>query len=251
VKGLYFDRFTNSVLNGIRSYLRVEIDGIENVPKSGPYIMISNHSGFTGFDALMIINEIRRAKIETPHPVAHKLWFQTLVSRTFSERMGFIKADMLHCRLAIQGGQSLLLFPEGEAGNFKPTNRRYRLQEFKRGFVRLAGEYSIPVIPACVIGAEETNINLSQIKFTKGLIGSVIPIPLNILPIPIKWKICFLPPMKISLLPGDALKNEQKVKKEAQKFRHYIQRAIIQELRKRSPVNLTKSVFLDSEDIPE
>ena len=52
-----------------------------------------------------------------------------------------------------------------------------------------------PIIPTLIIGAEETNINLTKLKFTKFLRGTVLPLPLNIIPLPVKWKIKFLPPI--------------------------------------------------------
>ena len=61
----------------------------------------------------------------------------------------------------------IILFPEGEKGNFKPSRKSYELQEFKRGFVRMALETQSPIIPTLVIGAEETHINLSQLKLPK------------------------------------------------------------------------------------
>jgi 1-acyl-sn-glycerol-3-phosphate acyltransferase len=57
----------------IRRYLRVESAGFENIPKDGPAIVISNHSGYAGFDAVMLANEIYRATGRRARMVAHKL----------------------------------------------------------------------------------------------------------------------------------------------------------------------------------
>ena len=54
-----------------------------------------------------------------------------------------------------------------------------------------------PIVPTLVIGAEETHINLSQLKFTKYLKGLVLPIPLNVLPLPVKWKVVFMEPISL------------------------------------------------------
>ncbi len=216
----------------IRKYLRVECEGVENIPKSGRAIVVSNHSGYAGFDALMLSNEIRRATKRIPKLVVHKLWFLGKPIKFVSENMGFIQAEMNESLRTLKNDELLLLFPEGEAGNFKPTNRRYHLQEFKRGFVRLSMITGAPVIPAVVIGAEETHINLSQISFTKYLLGSVIPIPLNVIPLPVKWKIRFLPPIDFKATPADAM-DRQKVLKASREMKHRLQRTIIEELRKR------------------
>jgi 1-acyl-sn-glycerol-3-phosphate acyltransferase len=217
----------------VRKYLRIEVEGLENIPKDGPAIIVSNHSGYAGFDAVMLSNEIRRAHNRIARLVAHKLWFVGKPVQVLSDKMGLVEADTNQCLEILRQKDLIILFPEGEAGNFKPINRRYRLQEFKRGFVRLSMITGAPIIPACVIGAEETHINLSQIKFTKYLLGTVIPIPLNVIPLPVKWKIRFLPPVHLKTKgPVDAM-DRQKVFEETRRFRHIVQKLIIEELRKR------------------
>ena len=52
-----------------------------------------------------------------------------------------------------------------------------------------------PIIPTLILGAEETHINLAQLKFTKYLRGTVLPLPLNIIPLPAKWHIIFMEPI--------------------------------------------------------
>ena len=52
-------------------------------------------------------------------------------------------------------------------GNFKASSNRYHLQEFKRGFIRMALLTKAPIIPTLIIGAEETHINLKQLKLAK------------------------------------------------------------------------------------
>jgi 1-acyl-sn-glycerol-3-phosphate acyltransferase len=162
--------------------------------------------------------------------------------------MGLIEADLNSALEALRKGEIIILFPEGEAGNFKPSSRRYRLQEFKRGFVRLAMISKAPIIPAAVIGAEETHINISQIKITKYLLGSVMPIPLNIIPLPVQWKIRIFPSIALESRPSDALDRE-KVYKETKKIRHLLQREIIKELRLRG-ANFANVETVEEIDLP-
>jgi 1-acyl-sn-glycerol-3-phosphate acyltransferase len=218
-------------LEVIRKYLRVQSSGLENVPKKDGALIICNHSGYSGFDAMMLSNEIRREHRRIPRLVAHKLWFVGKPVQVVSSKMGLVEADMNHSLEILRKKELLILFPEGEAGNFKPSHRRYRLQEFKRGFVRLAMITGVPIIPSYVIGAEETHINLSQIKFTKYLFGTVIPVPLNVIPLPVKWRIRFLEPIHLEgCTPADAL-DRKKVFFWSRKIRHIIQKAIIDDIR--------------------
>ena len=122
-----------------------------------------------------------------------------------------------------------MLFPEGEEGNFKSTRYRYRLRRFRRGFVRLALKTGAPIVPAVVIGAEETHITLSQIRWAKELVGIIIPVPLNVIPLPVKWHIKFLEPIYLAKDPEKADDLEY-VTRLSRKIRHQLQREIHDQL---------------------
>jgi 1-acyl-sn-glycerol-3-phosphate acyltransferase len=127
----------------------------------------------------------------------------------------------------------IVLFPEGENGNFKPSAERYHLREFRRGFVRMAIATGAPIIPTIVIGAEETHINLTTLKLTKYLKGQIIPIPLNILPLPAKWKIKFLEPISFEGYTAKDAENSELVHKLALEVQAKMQAAIDKELKSR------------------
>lgn len=220
------------VLEIIRKYFRLSVEGSENLPQTGSAIVVPNHSGYAGFDAFMLGNEIRNRTGRIPRILAHHLWFIHKSTSIPLEKMGITEATMNNGLALLKKKNMIILFPEGEYGNFKPTSKRYRLQEFKRGFVRMAILTKTPIIPAVVIGAEETHITLSQLKFTKYLIGTVLPLPLNVLPLPAKWKIKFLKPIYLDH-PAAAADDRELVHRIARQVQEIIQFNIDQELRKR------------------
>jgi hypothetical protein len=64
------------------------------------------------------------------------------------------------------------------------------------------------------------------------LFGIVIPVPLNVIPLPVKWRIRFLDPIHLEgCTPADAL-DRKKVFYWSRKIRHIIQKAIIEDIRK-------------------
>jgi 1-acyl-sn-glycerol-3-phosphate acyltransferase len=223
------------VLEIIRKYFRLTVEGAEHIPKKGSALVIPNHSGYAGFDAFMIGNEIRNRTGRIPRILAHHLWFIHKTTAIPLEKMGITEATLNNGLNLLKKKNMVILFPEGEYGNFKPTRKRYRLQEFKRGFVRMALTTQSPIIPTIVIGAEESHINLSQFKFTKYLVGTVLPLPLNIIPLPAKWKIKFLKPIYLDY-PPSAADDSELVHKIARQVRDLIQFNIDQELRKRRHV---------------
>jgi 1-acyl-sn-glycerol-3-phosphate acyltransferase len=176
-------------------YFRIEIEGIENIPRRGPALLTPNHSGYSGFDAFLLSHEVFKATGRIPRILTHHFWFLSKATAIPAEKVGFIEATMSNGLTALKKNNLVVLFPEGEYGNFKPTSKRYHLQEFKRGFVRMALTRQCPIVPVLILGAEETHINLARLKFTKYLRGVVLPLPLNVIPLPAKWKIKILEPI--------------------------------------------------------
>lgn len=179
----------------MRKYFRLEIEGLEYIPKRGAAIIAPNHSGFSGFDALILAHTIYRETRRIPRVLTHHFWFLTKTTAIPAHKMGFTEATYENGISALEKNNLIVIFPEGEKGNFKPTSKMYQLQEFRRGFVRMAVQTQSPIVPCLILGAEETHINLSQLKFTKFLRGTILPLPLNVIPLPARWKIKFLPPI--------------------------------------------------------
>lgn len=216
-----------------RKYFRLEVEGIENVPRKGRCLIVPNHSGITALDAVMVSNEIHRAIRRTPRILAHPLWFVGPHIRILAKKMGLEEANKDAGELLLRKGRLVMIFPEGAAGNFKPTAQRYQLQEFRRGFVRMAMATKAPIIPVVVIGAEETNINLANISLASSLKGTIIPIPLNVIPLPAKWRIIFLPPIDMSKYSKKDAANQELVHSIGERVRGLIQKRIKSELKKR------------------
>ena len=176
-------------------YFRMTIEGQENIPRKGPGLITPNHSGYSGFDAFLLGHHIHKATERTARILTHKLWFINETTAIPMKKMGFIEATKTNGMKHLKKNNLVVLFPEGEYGNFKPSNKAYHLQEFKRGFIRMAIATQCPIIPTLILGAEETHINLAQLKFTKYLRGTVLPLPLNIIPLPARWHIIFMEPI--------------------------------------------------------
>lgn len=221
----------------MRKYFRLEVSGAENIPKKGGAIVAPNHSGFSGFDAVLLAHILQKDAHRIPRVMTHQFWFLTETTSIPAHKLGFTEATYENGVQALKKKNLIVLFPEGEHGNFKPTSEKYQLQEFKRGFVRMALETGSPIIPTLVIGAEETHINLKELKFTKFLKGVVIPIPLNVIPLPARWKIVFLPPIKLPY-PPEAATDTELVHELCFEIQEQMQEALLKELKNRKSIYL-------------
>lgn len=219
----------------MRKYFRLEVEGVENIPRRGAAIIAPNHSGYSGFDALLLAHIVHKEAKRIPLVLTHHFWFLTKTTAIPAQKLGFTEATYDNGLKALEKNHAIILFPEGEQGNFKPTSRAYQLQDFKRGFVRMALETQTPIVPCLVIGAEETHINLSQLKFTKFLRGTVLPLPLNIVPLPVRWKMKFLTPIYLPYKPS-AVNDRELVHEIATEIQELMQDAMNDELKKRGQI---------------
>lgn len=219
----------------MKTYFRVQVEGGEHLPRRGKALITPNHSGVSGFDAMVLHHEVMRASGRYPRVLTHHLWFLTKTTAIPANKLGFIEATTENGMTSLTKNQLVVLFPEGEYGNFKPSSKAYQLQDFKRGFVRMALKTGAPIIPTLILGAEETHVNLSRLKFTRFLRGVVLPLPLNIIPLPSKWKIIFLEPI---LLPYEAhaADDRELVREIADDIRDKMQERLNAELKKRDSI---------------
>jgi 1-acyl-sn-glycerol-3-phosphate acyltransferase len=219
----------------MKTYFRVQVEGTEHLPRRGKALITPNHSGVSGFDAMVLHHELMRAAGRYPRVLTHHLWFLNKTTSIPANKLGFIEATTENGMKALRKNQIVVLFPEGEYGNFKPSSKAYQLQEFKRGFVRMALATGAPIIPTLILGAEETHVNLSRLKLTKFLRGVILPLPLNLIPLPSKWKIIFLEPIRLPY-KKEAADDRELVKELAEEIREKMQDRLNKELKKRDSV---------------
>ena len=216
-------------------YFRLEIVGEEHLPKKGRLLITPNHSGYSGFDAMILTHILKKITGRAPRVLTHHLWFLTQTTSLPAHKLGFVEATRENGLKFLKRNQQVVIFPEGENGNFKPSSQAYHLQEFKRGFIRMALITQTPIVPCLIIGAEETHINLKKLKLTKFLRGLVLPLPLNVIPLPAKWKITFLEPITLPFPPSSA-DDREVVLELAQMVREKMQKALNHELKERKSI---------------
>ena len=158
-----------------RYWFRAEVEGIENVPSTGGALLVSNHSGALPPDAAMIAKAIREEH-------AHPRPLNITVEHFFKGYPGFsVLLPKIGCvaahpanvqRLLYDEEQLVLVFPEGRKGTEKLYKDRYRLRRFGRGgFVEAAMRARAPIVPVCVVGAEEAAPVFAQVGLLKRLTG--------------------------------------------------------------------------------
>jgi 1-acyl-sn-glycerol-3-phosphate acyltransferase len=222
------------LLGVMKSYLRLEIEGLENLPRRGKTLVIANHSGCTGLDALMLAYILNLELNRIPRILA--LWniFQWAPSlEKIAKKMGLKEARAKAGIDLLKKNHLIVIFPEGVNGSFKSSTQKYRLQSFDPGFMRLSHITDAPIIPTVIIGAEESNINIGKVQFKRLLNGLTLPLPLNVFPLPAKWKIRFLKPVYPSDFDIKNKNDKPKIEESTITVKNLMQSAIDAELKSR------------------
>lgn len=223
-------------------YFRVEVSGLENIPKSGPSIVLPNHSGFEGFDAMVLAHLLTKHLGQQARIFAHHTYFSLFeMGKKLSRSVGLRDAKYDCGKKTLSDQHTLIIFPEAEQGNFKPSSKAYDLQKFHTGFLRLANDCQVPIIPTTIIGAEESSINMGNIRLP--FTSLLLPMPLNLFPLPIKWIIKFHPPITFNKPDIDY----EGLTFEAQIIRQKMQSLLNAELKKRGPGLFTFDANVDGE----
>lgn len=219
---ILFQSLPRLVGSGLSKYFRLEIEGLENIPPLGRGLIAPNHSGYSGFDAFVLKHQIQETTKRSPKILTHHLWFSSEWTGTAMKKMGFVEATRDKGQKILENDDLLILFPEGEAGNFKPTVKRYHMQKFRGGLIRLAIRCQTPVIPTLILGAEESHINLARINVDRWIPGQSFPLPLNLIPLPVRWKIIFLKPRVYPFEPEEA-NNQSLIRELSEELREEMQ----------------------------
>ncbi|PIS10506.1 MAG: hypothetical protein COT73_08970 [Bdellovibrio sp. CG10_big_fil_rev_8_21_14_0_10_47_8] len=232
---LIYQIFPHFLMELLKKYFRLEVEGLENIPRRGAAIIAPNHSGFSGYDAIILAHTVYKEVRRIPRVLTHQFWFLSKTTSVPAQKLGFTEATFENGISLLEKNNLIILFPEGEKGNFKPSSEMYHLQEFKRGFIRMAIQTQSPIVPTLVIGAEESSINLSQLKLTKYLRGTIIPIPLNLIPLPAKWKIKFLPPIYLPYKPHQ-IEDTELMHEIAEEIQEQMQEVLSEEIQRRKKI---------------
>lgn len=218
----------------IRSYCRVTVEGLDNVPV-GRAMLAANHTGWLGLDYANLGVSIHDGIGRIVRGVVHETWFANKKIGDVASRIGLVPATVDTMVTLLNQGRLVVIFPEGEHGAFKAVTEetKYKLYEFKRGFVRAAMRAKAPIVPVAIVGGEEANPSLATLKLTDKLFRLPLPIPRNVLPYPVKWRISFLKPISMKKYAAKDAENRPLVHKIAAEVQGLIQEEIEVQLEKR------------------
>jgi 1-acyl-sn-glycerol-3-phosphate acyltransferase len=178
-----------------RTYFRGEVHGLDRIP-DGPALLVGNHSGGTMIADTFVFTSCfyerfgpERRFHQLAHDVAARL--PGLGIRPW----GTLRASHDNARKAFSKGAPVLVYPGGDWETFRPSWHTDRI-EFadRKGFIHLACEQNVPIVPVVSIGGQETALFLTRGRRAAKLIGLDRAARIKVLPVSVG------PPFGISVL---------------------------------------------------
>jgi 1-acyl-sn-glycerol-3-phosphate acyltransferase len=147
-------------------YFRADVRGLKNIPADGPVLLVGNHSGGLVIADTFVFSQHFYDHFGTGrrfYQLAHDLVFKTPGMRILAERYGTVPASPENMAKALDREAALLVYPGGDHETFRPTWESDRIDFAHRtGFVKLALEHEVPIVPVVSIGGQETALFLGQ-----------------------------------------------------------------------------------------
>jgi 1-acyl-sn-glycerol-3-phosphate acyltransferase len=167
-------------------WYRGEVRGLGNIPDSGPVLLVGNHSGgnMTPDTIIFTLAFSTYFGVERHfYQLAHNLVL-SMPTLGSLRKFGTVAASPKNSEKALESGAALLVYPGGDYEVHRPTWQRNRVDFGNRkGFIRLALEQNVPIVPVVSIGGQETALFLSRGERLARLLALDRMFRLKVLPI--------------------------------------------------------------------
>ncbi|HTN23701.1 MAG TPA: lysophospholipid acyltransferase family protein [Solirubrobacteraceae bacterium] len=169
-------------------WFRGEVRGLGNIPEEGPVLLVGNHSGgnMTPDTGVFILAFSTYFGVERRfHQLAHNLVL-SMPGLGFLRKWGTVAASPENAEQALRSGAALLVYPGGDHEVHRPSWEGNTVNfAGRQGFIRLALEHDVPIVPVVAVGGQETALFLSRGEGLSKLLGLDRLLRLKVLPISI------------------------------------------------------------------
>lgn len=130
--------------------LRVKVEGRENIKKEESYVFLANHQGY--YDIFLVYGYLGHNFKWMMKEYLKKIPFvgyACVKSKQIylADGISGISKAVQQSRETLQGGMSMVIFPEGT------RTRTGKMSPFKRGSFMLANEIGLPIVPLTIYGS--------------------------------------------------------------------------------------------------
>jgi 1-acyl-sn-glycerol-3-phosphate acyltransferase len=164
----------------LRLVLRLELKGLDNLPRTGSYVAAANHLGV--LDALLTYHLLDRSDILLLVAEKYRKYavFRWLAREMNAEWLDRYNADVGALRVALrrlQDGGVLAIAPEGTRS---PTGEMIKARP---GVSYLAAKSGAPLVPVAVTGSEDENVKSHLLHCRRAHVILRVGEPFNLPPL--------------------------------------------------------------------
>jgi 1-acyl-sn-glycerol-3-phosphate acyltransferase len=226
-------------------WLRVGVDGLENIPAEGPALLVGNHAGHRCHDVLALQYAVR-----SQHPARRVI--RPLMDRGVgkapiwgmiaTEYAGSVVGHPRNADYLFRNGYLAVVYPEGTHSvvkRFRDRNRVCPPSQWGSGFVATALRNEVPVIPIVTHGFEAAIPTLWRSRrlgrfwgtrrglfpvSPQGLATGTLPLLTVGFPFPVRCTVSVLPPVDLrDLAPPGGFRSAADMEVAALRVREIIQ----------------------------
>ena len=200
-------------------WYRADVRGLHNIPREGPVLLVGNHTGGNMSPEVTIFTLAFNTYFGVErlfYQLAHNL-ILTMPGLGFLRKYGTVAASPQNAQKALDAGAALLVFPGGDYEVHRPSWEGGKV-DFggRKGFIRLALDRDVPIIPVVTVGGQETALFLTRgeglaklLRLDRVFKLKVLPISLALpwginvgdmmghIPLPAKITIQVMPPINL------------------------------------------------------
>ena len=207
-------------------YFRAEINGLDRIPEEGPVLFVGNHSGgnMTPDSLVFMLAFNTYFGVERPiYALAHALVTSWPVIGNMARRWGIVTAGHRNAQQILESGACVLVYPGGDVETHRPWTARNEIRfDGRKGFLKLARDAGVPIVPVVSTGGHETYLPLTDGRWLARALRldrlarlKVLPISLALpwginvgdffghLPLPAKIRVEVLEPIDVAEAFGD------------------------------------------------
>jgi 1-acyl-sn-glycerol-3-phosphate acyltransferase len=147
-------------------YFRADVRGMHNIPAKGPVLLVGNHSGGNLSPDVFIFPLAFSTYFGVErrfNQLAHNLVVSWPVLGEMLRKHGTVAASHENAAKALDSGAALLVYPGGDYEVHRPSWESAKV-DFggRKGFLKLALDNGVPIVPVVTIGGQETALFLSR-----------------------------------------------------------------------------------------
>ena len=256
--------WTSPIVNQLlKNYFQSEVRGLDRIPK-GAALYVGNHnSAMMVFDSFIFCSELAivNGLDDVPYGLGHEVTISLPFVHQIIVPLGAVRASHTNAHRLFQAGKKVLVYPGGDYDAMRPFRHRNKIVfGGRKGYIRLALNENVPIVPVVAAGAHSTYIIIDDLRWLARLLRidktmrmKVFPLTLSMpwgltlgpvfvhIPYPSQILIEVLPPISFDRTGPDASQDTKYVSECAERVESTMQQAMDRLVNERKP--FYKNIF--------